>query len=186
MRAQTFWRWRANAARSWTDRAPAAPFGSVLILTAFAEWASPREAHWSRRARKSRARETIQDLDLRAWLRPRSGAPREQCAASPIDRPRWRQIRKSLCRERCAENPMPGSRRASRTFPQVSHATGVQIFRPLRQKNRLPALGAFIDRSRRSMVLGVGGFQFHVVASRQRVLFFPNPLSAIVARLACE
>jgi hypothetical protein len=43
-------------------------------------------------------------------------------------------------------------------FPQVPNPTGVQIFRPLRQENRLPALGAFIDRSRRSIASGTGGF----------------------------
>jgi hypothetical protein len=35
---------------------------------------------------------------------------------------------------------------AGLAFPQMPHTARVQIFRPFRQENRLPALSAFIDR----------------------------------------
>ena len=67
---------------------------------------------------------------------------------------------------------------AGLAFPQVPHATRVQILRPFRQEDRFPALGALIDRSRshrsrrcglrRSIKSGAACFQFHVVASHQR------------------
>jgi hypothetical protein len=36
---------------------------------------------------------------------------------------------------------------AGLAFPQVPHAACIQIFRPFRQEDRFPALGAFIDWS---------------------------------------
>src|SRR5262249_32348589 len=65
-------------------------------------------------------------------------------------------------------------------FPEVPHAVPVQIFGPLRQEDRLPALGTAIQQSRLSVFPGARGSELHDASSAM----LPPPEGAHASAMA--
>jgi hypothetical protein len=93
----------------------------------------------------------VVDLDM---LKRKDRVKRNAAGRGVFGRDESNKFRESLFREADERLELVS---AGLAFPKVPHPAGVQILRPLRQENRLPALGAFIDRSRRSIISGAAG-----------------------------
>ena len=71
-------------------------------------------------------------------------------------------------------------------FPQMPDTVPVQIFGPLRQEDRFPALGAMVQHSRLSVFPGARGSELHDASSAMLPLPEGAHASAIAAAMKQE